>query len=186
MLERFEKRLLGVQWRKPINSTLLPPRSTAQAQTRVTGSSCETLQILPPHSCYIAAEISTGHYFIAQQQKGHLFRGSRSRWKMKPTWQAFSQRELNFGQAGGGLACKEGIVRKTRTGTGVNQWYFLNKRIIKHSYKKVKHLFPSWRKTRECIFVMYKSCILLLKCREVEEHRFRWIPRILCYSTDFP
>lgn len=108
--------------RKP-NSHLLSPRSTVQARTHVTGSSCEALQILPPHSCCIAAEISTDHYFTAQQQKGNLFMGSRSRWKMKQSWHAFSQREIGL-WAGRRRVRKQGIARKTRSGTDANQWFF--------------------------------------------------------------
>lgn len=64
---------------KPINPYLLPPRSTVQAHTHVTGSSCEALQIPPPHSCSTATELSTGHYFTAQQQKGNSLAGSSNR-----------------------------------------------------------------------------------------------------------
>lgn len=79
--------------RKPISSLLLPPRSTVWSL----------------YWC-MAAEISTGHYFTAQQHKGNLFTRPRNRWKMKLSWHAFSEME-------NGLWAGKWVIRKELLGT---------------------------------------------------------------------
>lgn len=65
------------------------------------------------------------------------------------------------------------------TGLG---FFFFKKRIIKHSYKKVKHLFPSWSKTRECIFVHIHFVFF---CWNAGKGRNTVLPGLDCYWEFF-
>lgn len=87
----------------------------------------------------------TGRYFTAQQQRGNLFMRFRSRWKIKLSWHAFAQREIGI-WAGRRTISKQGIARKTRSGTVVNQWFFfilLFKGLLSTVTKKWSILFPA-------------------------------------------
>lgn len=81
-------------------------------------------------------EISTGHCFPEQQQKDYVFTGSRSRAA------CYFQREIGL-WASRSRVRKQGTARKTRSGTDGIFFLFLL-RIIRHSHKNMKHLFPSW------------------------------------------
>lgn len=99
----------------------------------------------------MAAEISTGHYFTAQQEKGNLFTGPRNRWKMKLSWQAFSEMENR-------LWAVKGVIRKELLGTQEVEliWTFLFfKGLLSMVTKEVKYLSPHWNNTRKGICNVY-------------------------------